>query len=93
MEQSTAPGLTLFTFSIPFHCDTYLRLNNWGKGFVLLNGFNLGRYWTTAGPQRTLYVPRNVLRDDNSLLVFETDKIPTHDDEKFIEFVDKPEWV
>lgn len=27
------------------------------KGFVWVNGQNLGRYWETAGPQHTLYVP------------------------------------
>ncbi|KAK6024928.1 hypothetical protein OSTOST_09185, partial [Ostertagia ostertagi] len=31
--------------------DTYIDVSNWGKGVVWLNGFNLGRYWSSAGPQ------------------------------------------
>lgn len=39
-----------------------LRLPGWTRGFVWVNGFCLGRYWS-AGPQHTLYVPGPVLRD------------------------------
>ncbi|MFC9176083.1 beta-galactosidase [Streptomyces sp. CS065A] len=39
-----------------------LRLPGWTRGFVWVNGFCLGRYWS-AGPQETLYVPGPVLRD------------------------------
>ncbi|NEE58665.1 beta-galactosidase, partial [Streptomyces sp. SID8455] len=38
-----------------------LRLPGWTRGFVWVNGFCLGRYWS-AGPQETLYVPGPVLR-------------------------------
>lgn len=34
----------------------------WGKGLVFINGFNLGRYWPLAGPQITLYVPKEILK-------------------------------
>ena len=34
--------------------DTYLSMCGWGKGTVWLNGFHLGRYWETRGPQHTL---------------------------------------
>ncbi|MGA5042647.1 glycoside hydrolase family 35 protein [Streptomyces arboris] len=37
-----------------------LRLPGWTRGFVWVNGFCLGRYWS-AGPQETLYVPGPVL--------------------------------
>ncbi|CAB1346833.1 unnamed protein product [Coregonus sp. 'balchen'] len=37
--------------------DTFLRLNEWTKGQVWINGMNLGRYWPKRGPQQTLYVP------------------------------------
>jgi beta-galactosidase len=37
--------------------DTYLDPTGWGKGVAIVNGVNLGRYWPTAGPQVTLYVP------------------------------------
>ncbi|MER8090386.1 beta-galactosidase [Streptomyces sp. NPDC094048] len=39
-----------------------LELPDWTRGFVWVNGFCLGRYWS-AGPQRTLYVPGPVLRE------------------------------
>jgi len=41
--------------------DTFLKLDNFTKGFVTINGINLGRYWE-IGPQRTLYVPAGVLK-------------------------------
>uniref|UniRef100_A0A1I8FB29 Glyco_hydro_35 domain-containing protein n=1 Tax=Macrostomum lignano TaxID=282301 RepID=A0A1I8FB29_9PLAT len=42
--------------------DTYLDMSAWRKGVAFVNGFNLGRYWTEAGPQRTLYLPPPLLR-------------------------------
>ncbi|MER0445043.1 beta-galactosidase family protein [Streptomyces sp. Edi4] len=38
----------------------WLRLPGWGRGFVWVNGFCLGRYWG-VGPQGGLYVPGAVL--------------------------------
>ena len=68
--------------------DTFLKLDNFTKGFVVLNGFNLGRYWE-IGPQKTLYVPASVLKEgENQLIVFESDGIKG---EAVIEFVDVPE--
>ncbi|MGO1974898.1 MAG: glycoside hydrolase family 35 protein [Propionibacteriaceae bacterium] len=37
--------------------DGFLALPGWGRGYVFLNGVNLGRYWNAAGPQVTLYAP------------------------------------
>ena len=31
-------------------------MRGWGKGVVLVNGQNAGRYWK-IGPQQTLFVP------------------------------------
>ncbi|MFJ5812966.1 beta-galactosidase family protein [Streptomyces sp. NPDC093108] len=39
-----------------------LELPGWTRGFVWVNGFCLGRYWS-VGAQRTLYVPGPVLRE------------------------------
>ncbi|HPS03052.1 MAG TPA: discoidin domain-containing protein, partial [Candidatus Sumerlaeota bacterium] len=36
--------------------DTFLDVRAFGKGFVWVNGHNLGRYWN-IGPQQTMYVP------------------------------------
>ncbi|GGT23678.1 glycoside hydrolase family 35 protein [Streptomyces purpureus] len=42
--------------------DAWLRLPGWGRGFVWVNGFCLGRYWS-VGPQEALFVPGPVLRE------------------------------
>ena len=53
--------------------DTFLRLDGFKKGFVTVNGFNLGRYWE-IGPTKTLYVPAPMLKEGkNEIIVFESD--------------------
>ena len=69
-------------------CDTFLRLDGFTKGVVFVNGFNLGRYFNTAGPQKTLYVPAPILKPgENEIIVFETD----HSDRCTVTFLDKPD--
>ncbi|MFF8319550.1 beta-galactosidase [Streptomyces bobili] len=54
--------------------DTYLALPGGGKGYVWVNGFCLGRYWASRGPQRTLYLPWPLLRAGrNEIVVLELD--------------------
>lgn len=54
--------------------DTFVRLDGFRKGFVVVNGQNLGRYFNEAGPQKTLYLPAPFLHTgDNEILVFESD--------------------
>lgn len=68
-------------------CDTFLRLDGFTKGFVSINGFNLGRFWS-VGPQQTLYIPAKVLKKGrNEIIVFESDKTDSLD----ITFVSEPE--
>jgi beta-galactosidase len=55
------PAFARGEFVLDEPADLYLDTSGWGKGVVWVNGFNLGRYWT-RGPQRTLYVPRSVVR-------------------------------
>ena len=51
--------------------DTFLNMENWGKGIVFVNGTNLGRYWK-IGPQQTLYLPGCFLNKGiNKVVVFE----------------------
>jgi len=58
--------------------DTFLSFPGWTKGFVLVNGFNLGRYWT-IGPQQTLYVPAPVLKEGlNEIILFELSSPAEH---------------
>ncbi|MEU0831999.1 beta-galactosidase family protein [Streptomyces sp. NPDC005969] len=56
---------------LPDHAG--IELPGWTRGFVWVNGFCLGRYWS-AGPQRTLYVPGPVLREGvNEVWVLEVE--------------------
>ncbi|MBO5944419.1 MAG: beta-galactosidase, partial [Clostridia bacterium] len=75
------------TFTIDDAKDTFLKLPNFTKGFVTINGFNIGRYWE-IGPQVTLYVPASLLKvGENEIVVFESDGIKG---EPIVEFVDTP---
>lgn len=54
--------------------DTYLDMQEWGKGCVWVNGHNLGRYWS-VGPQQTVYVPVEWLhKGANRIEVLELNK-------------------
>jgi beta-galactosidase len=69
-------------------CDSFIKLDGFTKGFVVINGFNIGRYFNPAGPQKTLYVPAPILKSGkNEIVVFESDKT----DSLTVEFLDKPE--
>ena len=34
--------------------DTWLSTRGWGKGSVVINGENIGRYWESQGPQHSM---------------------------------------
>ncbi|WP_447640559.1 MULTISPECIES: glycoside hydrolase family 35 protein [Chitinophagaceae] len=60
------------TFSLDKTGDTFLDMRGWGKGIVFVNGINLGRYWSTVGPQLTLYLPGCWLKKGkNEVVIFE----------------------
>ena len=68
--------------------DTFLRLDGFTKGFVCVNGVNIGRYFNPAGPQKTLYLPAPFLKKGhNEIIVFESDST----DRLEIECFDKPD--
>jgi beta-galactosidase len=67
--------------------DTFLAPRGFHKGFVTVNGFNLGRYWNDKGPQKTLFLPAPLLRTgENEIVIFETDGV----DAPEIEFLPDP---
>uniref|UniRef100_A0A8C4GDN0 Beta-galactosidase n=1 Tax=Dicentrarchus labrax TaxID=13489 RepID=A0A8C4GDN0_DICLA len=70
--------------------DTFLKLNEWTKGQVWINGMNLGRYWPARGPQQTLYVPGPLLRKNqpNRITVLELEGAPAH---LRVLFMDRPQ--
>ncbi|KAA0186529.1 Beta-galactosidase [Fasciolopsis buskii] len=56
--------------------DTYIHLNTFKRGYLVVNDFNLGRYDTIAGPQMHLYVPEPRLKlGRNIFTVVELDGI------------------
>ena len=61
------------TFTLTSTGDTFLDMRSWNKGFVFVNGVNLGRYWN-VGPQQTLYLPGAWLRrGKNDIVVVDLD--------------------
>lgn len=50
----------------------FVHLDGFTKGYVFVNGFNLGRYWK-IGPQKSLYIPSAVLKEENEIIVLELD--------------------
>lgn len=82
-----APAFYRGEFTVDEVADTFLCLDGFGKGFALVNGFNIGRYYTAAGPQKRFYVPASVLKKgNNELIVFDSDGAKVLD----ARFVDSP---
>lgn len=74
--------------------DTYLNPKGWGKGVAFINGFNLGRYWPLAGPQLTLYVPKQLIRKGNNsiiLIEFQRDNGDGQENLPFISLDNNPQ--
>ncbi|XP_026330051.1 beta-galactosidase-like [Hyposmocoma kahamanoa] len=70
--------------------DTFFYPTGWGKGYVWVNGRNLGRYWPSAGPQITLYLPAVWLRAapaQNIILLLELERAPQN---LTVEFINHP---
>lgn len=81
------PAFYKFEIDIEKLGDTFLRLDDWGKGCVFVNNFNIGRFWE-IGPQKTLYIPAPLLKlGKNEIVVFETEGKAGNS----IELTDKPE--
>lgn len=71
-ERLNSPVFLKGHFAVSEKADTFVRLDGFTKGCVYINGFHLGRYWNTAGPQKTLYLPAPLLKDgENELVVLE----------------------
>lgn len=59
------------TFDAEAGVDTFVHTAGFTRGYIWVNGFNLGRYWN-IGPQMTLYVPGAVLKEkDNVIEIFD----------------------
>ncbi|WP_345762007.1 glycoside hydrolase family 35 protein [Diaminobutyricibacter sp. McL0608] len=81
------PAFARGEFTLDEAADLFLDTSGWGKGVAWVNGFALGRYWS-RGPQRTLYVPRPVVRAGvNEVTILELDAGSS----PAIRFVSRPE--
>ncbi len=71
--QEHTPGFYRFSFQAEEIGDTFVDFTGWGKGFAVINGHHLGRFWE-IGPQKRLYVPGPWLnKGENDLLIFESE--------------------
>ncbi|MFD1394102.1 beta-galactosidase family protein [Lacticaseibacillus jixianensis] len=67
------PGFYRYQFELAEPLDTYLDTRGFGKGVMLVNGVNVGRFWD-RGPTLSLYVPAGMLHQGvNEVIVFETE--------------------
>ena len=64
------PAIFTGEFDAEAGVDTFIKLDGWTKGAVYVNGFHLGRYWA-VGPVGSLYVPGELIREHNTVSVFE----------------------
>ncbi len=74
-ENLTKPGVFFRgTFNLGEPADTFIDMTNFMKGFVWVNGHNLGRYWE-IGPQTRLFCPAPWLKKGaNEIIVFDLHK-------------------
>ena len=72
-SSSGPKGQTFFRgqFELTSLGDTFLDMRGWAKGYVWVNGHNLGRYWK-IGPQQSLFLPATWLNQGtNSVVVLD----------------------
>uniref|UniRef100_A0A914E6E1 Glycoside hydrolase 35 catalytic domain-containing protein n=1 Tax=Acrobeloides nanus TaxID=290746 RepID=A0A914E6E1_9BILA len=70
-KATTAPGVYVGQFTASVLQDTFFDSTGWGKGVLFINGYNLGRYWPTVGPQIALYIPKPYIQQTNTVLLIE----------------------
>ncbi len=74
-ESQKGPLLVKGTFPKPEGFEGAVRIKtNGGKGSIWINGFNIGRYWR-LGPQDSVWIPAGKLKEENSLLLMEEEKL------------------
>lgn len=67
------PSFYRYTVDIDKPESTYIDVSDFGKGIVLINGFNIGRFWN-IGPTLSLYVPGSLFKQgQNEVIIFETE--------------------
>jgi len=54
-KAASAPGVYMGQFNANIIQDTFFDSTGWDKGQLFINGYNIGRYWPTRGPQVNFY--------------------------------------
>ena len=70
----TFPAFFKGRFKAENRDSCFLHFDNFRKGVVWINGFNIGRYWE-IGPVTALYIPGVLLKEENEIVIFETDSL------------------
>lgn len=76
-SDNMAPVFKKGQFTTNSKNDCFVDARNLGKGYIWVNGHNLGRYWTEKGPQKTLYLPGVWLKTNgeaNEIIILELEK-------------------
>jgi beta-galactosidase len=82
------PAFHRGTFTLTSVADTYLDVSRLGKGFVWVNGHNVGRSWG-VGPQESLYLPAPWLQKGvNQVVAFDFTDLEAPE----LRGVDHPIW-
>lgn len=68
-DETRFPKFYRGSFDVDQIGDTYVDTCGFTKGNVFINGFNLGRYWNSAGPQQRLYLPGPLLKQKGNQIV------------------------
>ena len=82
------PAFLRGQFELSTPGDTFLDMQGWGKGYVWVNGHNLGRYWK-IGPQQCLFLPTPWLKKGiNQVIVLDLEP----SDHRTLRGVKDPIW-
>lgn len=86
---AAGPAFHKGTFTLDRVTDTYFDTSALSKGFVWVNGHNLGRTWD-IGPQKSLFVPAPWLRQgENEVVIFDYTDLPATS----LRGVSEPVWT
>lgn len=84
LPENDTPTFLCGEFDAKKGVDTFIDMREFSKGVVFVNGYNLGRYWS-IGPQMTLYVPGEILKEHNKVEIFELHRAP---ESRTVSFID-----
>lgn len=85
------PAFYVGSFDVGKAHDSFISFTGWGKGIAFVNGFNIGRFWPSMGPQCNLYVPAPILHHGKNVVVILELESPNPD--LVLSSVDHPDFT